>query len=140
MAKDEFFLVGQKAFILNDKGELLILIDPDRGLDLPGGKIQEGEKDLDEALRREVREETGIEIEVGKPFMRWSRVGSPGSEFEGKPFFILGFICKLITHGIMISDEHTEYHWVTKENYQEYTGEPGYMNAVKTFFEKNSDA
>lgn len=140
MSKDEFFLVGQKAFITNDKGELLILTDPDRGLDLPGGKIQEGESHLDEALQREVREETGLEIEVGKPFIRWFRVGSLGSEFEGKPFFILGFICKLITHDIMLSDEHTEYHWVNKENYQKYAGESGYINAVKTFFDRDSDA
>jgi len=140
MAKDEFFLVGQKAFITNDKGELLILVDPDRGLDLPGGKIQEGEQDFDEALRREVQEETGLEIKIGKPFIRWFRKGSPESEFEGKPFFIIGFFCKAETSDIILSEEHTEYYWVNSNNYQEYKGEQGYLNAVKTFFQEYSDA
>jgi 8-oxo-dGTP diphosphatase len=140
MSKDEFFLVGQKAFISNEEGELLILVDPDRGLDLPGGKIQEGEEDFDEALRREVREETGLEIKIGKPFVRWFRKGSPDSEFAGKPFFIIGFFCKADSGDIILSDEHTAYHWVTNNNYQEYAGEPEYIDAVKTFFEKYSDA
>jgi 8-oxo-dGTP pyrophosphatase MutT (NUDIX family) len=34
-------------------------------LDLPGRRIDDGESDLEEALRREVREETGVEIDVG---------------------------------------------------------------------------
>lgn len=142
MAKDEFFLVGQKAFITNEKGELLILIDPDRGLDLPGGKIQVGEQDLDEALKREVREETNLEIEIGKPFTRWLRFGSlSGSpEYAGKPFFILGFLCNYIAGDIILSEEHIAYHWVTKDNYQEYEGEQVYLNAVKMFFALDTDA
>ena len=40
--KDALFCVGQKAFIEKD-GKVLVLNDPEEGLDFPGGKIQVGE-------------------------------------------------------------------------------------------------
>jgi len=51
MKEDALFYVGQKAFIEKD-GNILILNDPSEGLDFPGGKIQIGELDFPEALRR----------------------------------------------------------------------------------------
>lgn len=53
------------------KGQILIARRPQEGLlgglwEFPGGKIEPGETP-EEAARREVREEMGIEIDVGKP-------------------------------------------------------------------------
>ena len=64
MAADRSFHVGQKAFIRRGR-EILVLFWNRTELDLPGGRIQEGEIDLEAALKREVREETGLEIEPG---------------------------------------------------------------------------
>ena len=65
----EYFLNPSSAvaaFILNEKGELLVTqrrYDPGKGtLDLPGGFCDIGETVL-EALRREVKEETNLEIQ-----------------------------------------------------------------------------
>ena len=55
--------IGQKAFI-EKNGELLILHDPQIGLDLPCGKIIEDETNLTISLKRDVKEETSLEIEV----------------------------------------------------------------------------
>lgn len=64
MNEDELFFVGQKAFIRKGD-EVLVIHDPIEGLDFPGGKIQVGEENTFESLKREVREETGLEIQIG---------------------------------------------------------------------------
>jgi ADP-ribose pyrophosphatase YjhB (NUDIX family) len=55
------------ALVYDDAGRLLMIRrghDPDRGRwSLPGGRIEAGESDT-EALVREVREETGLAVEV----------------------------------------------------------------------------
>ena len=52
------------AIVLNDRGELLMIERTDNDLwAIPGGAQDLGESIMD-AVRREVREETGIEIEV----------------------------------------------------------------------------
>jgi len=61
--------IAQKAFIVNEKGQVLMVqypsSDPHAGgkWDLPGGRLNEGETPL-ERLKREVREEIGQDIEV----------------------------------------------------------------------------
>ena len=66
---------AQKAFIL--KEGLLLLVrksvdDPNQpGLwEVPGGRMDFGE-DIDDHLRREVREEVGLEVDPGAPFHIW---------------------------------------------------------------------
>ena len=64
--------IGQKRFtgtvgavIFDDQGQILLLdhvFRPDDGWGIPGGFINKGEQP-EAALRREVREETGIEIQ-----------------------------------------------------------------------------
>jgi 8-oxo-dGTP pyrophosphatase MutT (NUDIX family) len=86
MKEDALFYVGQKAFIKKGN-EVLVLGDPTEGLDYPGGKIQEGETDLVESLKREIREETGLEIFVGEPFVTWMNTFPKNHRFAGKKVF-----------------------------------------------------
>jgi 8-oxo-dGTP pyrophosphatase MutT (NUDIX family) len=130
--EDKLFFVGQKAFI-EKNGEILVLITKDLGVDLPGGKIQEGEDDLDESLKREVKEETNLEIEVGDIFIRWSFKLRYGHNI-GKKVFLVGFRCKYKSGEIKIGDEHSGYKWVNKDNYKELNDGSEHFKALEKYF------
>ncbi|MFE5860207.1 NUDIX domain-containing protein [Streptomyces virginiae] len=54
--------------IVIEDGQILLLdqdTDGDRSWSLPGGKVEPGET-LEQALKREMLEETGVEVEVGR--------------------------------------------------------------------------
>jgi len=63
-----------QAAILGPRGVLLAVRFELRGWELPGGAIEPGEDDRT-ALRREVREEVGVEIEVGERVGSYRRSG-----------------------------------------------------------------
>lgn len=56
-------LVSVAALVTNERGEILLVNSPWRGWEYPGGLIEPGES-FEAALKREVREEAGVEIEV----------------------------------------------------------------------------
>ena len=68
---------AQKAFIM-DQGKILLVrkayTDPHYPgfWEVPGGRLQvRGDGDLDEHIRREVREEVGLDVDPGPPFHLW---------------------------------------------------------------------
>jgi 8-oxo-dGTP diphosphatase len=60
------FTVGVSGVVLNDRDELLLLrhrFRESHAWELPGGFVERGET-LDAALRRELQEETGFEVDI----------------------------------------------------------------------------
>jgi len=98
----KFIRPGVKAFIVHD-GKILIVKERVKRhgeetiiYDLPGGGIEPGEN-LYEALHREVMEEVGLNISIGKAVGNWDFVIP---SFEDPSFSVqiicLGYQCQLI--------------------------------------------
>src|SRR5688572_28450697 len=74
------FTVSATALRSNEEGKVLLLnhvLRPDSGWGYPGGFLDKSEQ-AEDAIRREVREETGIELDE----LRLRRVGTHGKHIE----------------------------------------------------------
>ena len=104
------FRLAAKGFIV-ENGRLLILKRSDYtkqmpGIwELPGGRLELGE-DPFLGLQREVKEETGLEIETIMPLSvrHFSRV-------DKQVITLIIFLCKAKTKEVSLSNEHTEFEW-----------------------------
>ena len=99
--------VSAAGFIINDN-KLLLVHNPLKGWETPGGIIQEGESVL-EALKREIFEEVSIDIEV----LELSSVMSVVNKQKGyngvdviQPLIVFDFICTTNNTNVLLSDEH----------------------------------
>ena len=68
----------------------------------PGGRIRKGES-LEEALRREVKEETGLEVSSYKFINVYSRV------FPERHDIAIAYLCKCKKGKVELNNEHSEY-------------------------------
>lgn len=117
----DIFRMAVKAFIRNEKGEILILKEADEYSDgtnsgkwqIPGGRIEPGES-YDKALKREIKEETDLEIEIESPFT----VGEWRPKIRGQKFQIVAvfFISNKTSGKVSLSEEHSDYKWIDPKN------------------------
>jgi len=68
----------------------------------PGGRIRKGET-LEEALYREVKEETGLQVIKSKLVNVYSRI------FDERHDITIAYLCNCKGDKIILNNEHTEY-------------------------------
>jgi len=109
--------VAVKAVIQNTDGKFLIVREGDRWQAV-GGRLEQGEK-LEQGLRREVEEETGIvDLDIGKVIHVDEWLAKP--EGELKHIVALFFSCRTTSTEVVLSNEHQEYAWVNTNELKNY--------------------
>jgi 8-oxo-dGTP diphosphatase len=110
-------IVSVGGLIENHEGKILMVKSPDRGWEIPGGQVEVGET-LTEALKREIKEETGIDIKVGNLIQVSSNIGI-GVQYDGisaiPTIVSFGFTGKAISGELTTSEESIEVNWVHRD-------------------------
>ena len=116
--------VATKAFIVHN-GKILVLRESGQyqdgsnsgKYDVVGGRIKPGQH-FKESLLREIKEETGLDVTIGKPFFvnEWRPV------VRGEPWQIVGtfFECHADTNKVLLSQDHDHFLWINPTEYQHH--------------------
>ena len=130
-------IIAAAGIVVNDKNEILMIKNNRRGWEFPGGQVEVGENVID-AVKREILEETGIDVEVGELFCISSNTGKyPGyngvKEIPTK--IMLDFICRAKGGMPVPSDENSETAFIPKSSVPELIRTPAYIERYKAFLE-----
>jgi len=135
-------IVAVFGIVENDKKEILLL--KHRGHNVwmfPGGQVEIGENLID-ALKRETREESSMEIVVNKLFC----VSSNTCTYQGYNGYgiiptkvVMGFTCKYISGEFCDSDETTESLWVSKDKVLDFITVPDFIEKFKAYLNFTGD-
>ena len=96
-------LVVVQAVVRSDHGVLLTVRSDLRGWELPGG-TPEGDEIPEQALVREVREETGLEVSVERPVGDYVRTGF-------RPHTAKVYVCRVAGGALQTSGETRAVEW-----------------------------
>lgn len=147
----EQFRFAQKAFIVNEGKLLLVKKSADDPFhpnewEVPGGRMEFGEK-LDEHIKREVKEEVGLDIIPREPFAMWTWIlekkGDNG-EVNKSQIVAVGSRCEAINFNIdesgrMEDDFLADTAWVPIDKVLEYKLIPDIVPAMKKFVDQYTE-
>ncbi|MEK7570290.1 MAG: NUDIX domain-containing protein [Patescibacteria group bacterium] len=134
---DPKIFVAMKAFIVH-QGKVLILRESTKyaegtnaaKYDIVGGRIKPGQA-FDESLRREIREETGLEVQLGRPFY----VGEWRPVVKGEQWQVVAtfFACAADTETVKLSEDHDDYQWIDPKEHANYNLIPNLLPAFEAY-------
>jgi len=96
--------------IVNGEDEVLVALRPEDGMlggmwEFPGGK-QEADETIEEAVKRELREELGVEVTITKPFMKLDHT------YSHLKITMHAYLCRLES-GTPKAKESQKIRWIT---------------------------
>ena len=108
------------ALIFNDDDQLLIVQTHKwhGNYTIPGGHVELGEH-LQEALEREIKEETGLKLSRAN-FLCFQEFVFDDCFWEERHFIFFDFICRVEPGKVQLNEEAEGYLWVGLDKIEEY--------------------
>lgn len=114
--------VATKAFIEHE-GKILVVRESrayrdstNAGLyDVVGGRVEPGQR-FDDSLRREIKEETGLDVTIGRPFF----VNEWRPKVRGEQWQIVGtfFVAHAVSPHVTLGADHDAKKWIEPSAYK----------------------
>ena len=133
-------LAGVGGVILD--GDKVLLVrrgrEPLRGQwSLPGGLVELGET-LTEALRREIREETGLDVHVGPIVEVLDRILPDEQGRVQFHYILVDYLCRVESGRLGAASDASEAKWVERARLAEYKLRPETMRVIERAFSLSS--
>ncbi|MGA2275688.1 MAG: NUDIX hydrolase [Bryobacteraceae bacterium] len=106
---------------------------------LPGGALEIGES-LDAAVRREVREETGLEVKPVKVFEVFERILRDARGAAEYHYVLIDYICRVIGGELRAGDDACRVEWVLERDLAKLEITEGTLAVIERAFRDRAAA
>src|SRR5262249_20585082 len=130
--------LGVGALIFEDRCLLLVerAAEPLRGYwSIPGGVVETGEK-LEDAIRREVRDETGLEVEPLSIFEVFERVVPDAQGKTEYHYVLIDYLCRRVGGRLQAASDVSRVAWVPEHHLGDYRVTEGTLAVIGRAFAK----
>jgi len=135
-------IVAVDGIVENDRNEILLVKNRHNNLwTVPGGQVEVGENLID-ALIREFKEESGVDIAVNQLVCVSSNTGTHHgySGYGITPTkVIFGFTCAYLGGELCESDETSEVRWIPKDEVLDYITAPALVERFNAYLDFKGD-
>ena len=97
---------------------------------IPGGLLEAGEK-LEDAVRRETLEETGLRVEIAYRFDIFERIMRDADGRAEYHYVLVDYVCKVVGGEVTPGDDVSRVEWVPYTNLRDYKVTSGTIEAVE---------